>query len=138
MNDARILVRSAVALAGAGLVLVVLGASTGGGKGVLGAVLGVLLVAAFFTLSVVTVSLAGRWWGPSAMTATALGVYLAKVLALMAIVVAFRDTTAFDTRVFGIAAIAGVLVWTAGQVATLTRRRLHVEPEFEIHPDPNR
>lgn len=134
LDDARILIRSAAALAVTGLLPVVIGAAMAGDKGVLGALLGVILVAVFFALGVVTVSLAGRRWGPDAMTATALGVYLAKVLALLAIVAAFRDTTALDTRLFGIAAISGVLVWTAGQVAAPSRPR---EPEPGTRPDPN-
>lgn len=124
LDDARILIRSAVALAAGGLVLVVAGAIAAGDKGALGAALGVGLVAAFFMVSFVAVSLAVRWWGPGAMMATALGLYLGKVLALMVIVAAFRDTTAFDGRLFGITAIAGVLIWTAGQVASLTRNRI--------------
>jgi ATP synthase protein I len=132
VDDARILVRSAIAVAVTGLVLVVVGAIMVGGKGALGAGLGVALVAAFFTLSVVTVSLAERWWGPTAMTAAALGTFLVKVIAVMAVVAAFRDTSLFDTRIFGLAAIVGILIWCAGQVVTLARRRvLYVEPDSE-------
>jgi ATP synthase protein I len=137
VDDARILVRSAIAVAVTGLVLVVVGAVVVGGKGALGAALGVALVAAFFTLSVVTVSLAERWWGPTAMTAAALGTFLVKVLAVMAIVAAFRDTTLFDTRLFGLAAIAGILVWSTGQVVTLARRRvLYVQPDSDVRSRP--
>lgn len=132
VDDARVLVRSAVAVAVAGTVLVVVGGVVDGGKGALGAFLGVALVALFFTLSVVMVSLAERWWGPGAMTAAALGTFLVKVLAVMAVVAAFRDTTVFNPRMFGVAAIIGILVWSAGQLATLARRRiLYVEPESE-------
>ena len=138
LNDARILFRSALAVAAAGLVLVVVGAVVTGGKGALGAVLGVALVTVFFALGVVTVSLAERWWGPGAMMATALGTFFVKVLAVMALVAHFRGTGAFDTRLFGVSAIAGVLVWSAGQVATLARRRiLYVEPDSAIRPGPS-
>lgn len=133
IDDAGVLIRSAVALAIIGLVVVVIGAVAAGGKGALGAILGVALVAVFFTLSVVTVSLARRWWGTTAMMATALVMYLGKVLALLAFVTAFSGTTAFSTRFFGVAAIAGVLVWSAGQIATLARRRiLYVEPDSDV------
>lgn len=133
VDDARVLVRSAIGVAVAGLVLVVVGGVVVGGKGALGAALGVALVAAFFTLSVVTVGLAERWWGPNAMTAVALGTFLVKVLAVMVVVAAFRDTTLFDTRMFGLAAIVGILVWSAGQVVTLARRRvLYVEPDSDV------
>lgn len=129
-EDARVLIRSAIALAASGLFLIIIGTAMAGGKGALGAFLGIALVAVFFTLSVVAVSLAERWWGPSAMTAAALGVFLVKVLAVMTAVAAFQDTTLFSTRLFGIAAIIGILVWSAGQVATLARRRiLYVQPD---------
>src|SRR5262245_48161762 len=128
VSDARVLLRSAVALVVVGIAAIVIGAVLDGGSGALGAVLGVALVAEFFTLSLVTVSLAERWWGPAAMTAAALGIFLVKMLAVMSIVAAFRDTAVFDTRIFGITAIAGILVWSGGQVATLARRRvLYVE-----------
>lgn len=132
IDDVRILVRSAIALAFSGISLIIIGAFVAGDKGALGAALGVMLVAVFFTLSVVAVSLAERWLGRNAITPAALGIFLAKVLALMAIVAAFRDTTAFNTRLFGVAAIIGILVWSAGQVATLARRRvLYVDPGAE-------
>ena len=130
IDDARVLIRSAISLAVSGLFLIIIGAAAAGGKGALGVFLGIALVAVFFTLSVVAVSRAERRWGPSAMTAAALGVFLVKVLAVMTVVAAFQDTTLFSTRLFGIAAIAGILVWSAGQVATLARRRVpYVRPD---------
>lgn len=128
-HDARILIRSAVATAIAGVILVVIGAIVDGGKGALGAVCGVMLVMVFFSLSVVAVSFAGRW-GPTAMTATALGTYVAKILAVVILVAALQNTTVFNTKFFGVTAIACILVWSAGQVATLARRRIpYVVPE---------
>src|SRR6266481_4780066 len=100
-NDARMLIRPAVATAVVGIVLIGVGAVVDGGKGALGAV---LLVAIFFTLSVVAVSTAGRRWGPSAMMVTALGTFLVKILVLLALIAAFRGTTAFNTRFFGLTA----------------------------------
>ncbi len=128
-NDARILIRSAVATAIVGVILVVVGAIIDGGKGALGAVFGVTLVAVFFSLSVVAVSLAGRW-GSAAMTATALGTYVVKILAVLIIVAGLQNTTVFNTKLFGVTAIICILAWSAGQVATLARRRmLYVVPE---------
>jgi len=128
-HDARILIRSAVATAIAGVILVVIGAILDGGKGVLGAVCGVTLVTVFFSLSVVAVSFAGRW-GPTAMTATALGTYVVKILAVVILVAALQNTTVFNTKFFGVTAIACILVWSGGQVATLARRRVpYVVPE---------
>lgn len=123
-NDARILIRSAVATAIVGVILIAVGAIADGGKGALGAVFGVIVVSVFFTLSVVTASYAGQRWGPSAMTGTALGTFLAKILILLALIAAFRGTTLFNTRFFGITAIVCILVWTAGEVVTLMRTRI--------------
>ncbi len=128
-NDARILIRSAVATAIAGVILIVVSAILDGGQGALGAGLAVVLVTVFFTLSVVAVSLAGRL-GPAAMMASAFGTYFVKIIAVVAIVVAFRDTTVFSTKLFGVTAIICILVWSAGQVATLARRRVpYVVPD---------
>jgi ATP synthase protein I len=132
--DARILIRSAVATAIAGGILIAIGAVGDGGKGALGAALGMTLVAVFFTLSVVAVSLAGRW-GPAAMTGTALGTYVVKILAVAVIVVSFRDTTAFNTKLFGLTAIICILVWSAGQLGTLARRRVPYVVPDNVVPD---
>ena len=133
-NDARILIRSAVATAIAGVILIVVGALVDGSKGALGAAYAVLLVAVFFTLSVVAVSLVGRW-NPAAMTATALGTYVVKILAVAIIVVSVRNTTAFNTKLFGFTAIICILVWSAGQIAALARRIPYVEPDTALEVD---
>jgi ATP synthase protein I len=133
-NDARILTRSAMATAITGVILVALGAAFDGRKGVLGALFGVILVAAFFSLSVLAVSFAGRW-GPAAMTATALGTYVVKILAVAILVASLRNATAFNTRFFGITAIICILVWSAGQIVTLARRGTpYVVPEASTLP----
>lgn len=139
VDDARVLIRSAVALAITGLVLVVIGAVAAGGKGAYSVILGIALVAVFFTLSVCTVSLAGRWWGLTAMMATGVGIFLVKVLAVIALVAAFDNTTAINTRLFGVAAVVGILVWSGGQIATLARRRIpYVAPAPGSQPDSSR
>ena len=58
------------------------------------------------------------------MTGTALGTFAAKIVILLALIAAFRDTTLFDTRFFGITAIICILVWTGGQVFTVARSRI--------------
>jgi ATP synthase protein I len=123
-NDARILIRSAVATAIAGVILITVGGVTDGGKGALGAIFGVILVTAFFSLSVVLVSFAAGRWGPSAMMGTALGTFVAKILILLVLIAAFRGTTLFNTRFFGVTAIICIVVWSVGQVVTLARSRI--------------
>ena len=96
--------RSAAAAAVAGAVMVGLGAGLGGSKGLIGAVMGVALVAAFFGISIVVVGRAARV-SPQVMMATALGTYLVKIVVLLFLVGQFQDSTAFNPRIFGLTAI---------------------------------
>jgi ATP synthase protein I len=132
-SDARLLIRSAVPTAIAGAAAIVVGALVAGGKGALGALLGVLLVAVFFTASMVIVGWVSRV-RPSALMPTAVGTFLAKILLLLGLIAALNGTTAFNTKVFGFTAIACVLVWTGGQVASLARRMPYVEPAPSVDP----
>jgi ATP synthase protein I len=102
---------------------------------VLGALLAVVVVAVFFTASVVIVGWVSRV-KPAALMPAALGVFLAKIVLLLVLVAALKGTTVLDTKVFGFAAIACVLVWTGGQVASLARRMPYVEPVPSVDPAP--
>jgi ATP synthase protein I len=128
---AVILRRSAVITAPAAVVMVALSAVIGGGKGLLGAVAGVALVAAFFGISAFAVSRAARR-SPQAMMVTALGTYLAKILALLFVVTRYSGTSAFNGKLFGLTAIVCVLVWTTSQVMVSMRLKVsYVEPDGE-------
>src|SRR5215813_7399512 len=85
-NYAVILRRSAMVTAVAALVMVVLSAIVGGGKGLVGALLGVGLVIVFFGLSAAAMSWASRK-SPQVMMVTAMSTYLVKILALLFLVV---------------------------------------------------
>jgi ATP synthase protein I len=130
-NYARIIRRSVVSTAAAGLVMAVVSAAIGGGKGLLGALLGIALVAAFFGISVVAVGRAARV-SPQAMMVTAMTTYIAKILILLFFVVRFATTTAFNPRLFGVTALACILVWSVSQVAwSLRLKTPYVEPSGE-------
>jgi ATP synthase protein I len=130
-NYARIARRSAVTTAAAGLVMAAISAAVGGGKGLLGSVLGVALVAVFFAISVVAVGWAAKV-SPPAMMITALITYIAKILVLLFFVVRFASSTAFNTRLFGLTALACILVWSASQVVWSMRLKMpYVEPYGE-------
>jgi ATP synthase protein I len=127
-NYAQIIRRSAVATAVVGGVMVVLSTLAGGGKGFVGSVLGIALVAAFFGISVVAVGRAARV-SPRAMMITAIATYLAKILALLFFVVRFSSTTAFNGKLFGLTALACILAWTFSQVLWASRLKVaYVEP----------
>jgi ATP synthase protein I len=125
---ARIARRSALVTAAAALIMAVISWGTAGGKGLLGSVLGIALVAVFFSVSVFAVGFAARI-SPQAMMITAMVTYIAKILILLFFVVGFSKTTVFNTLLFGVSALACILVWCISQVIwSLKVKFLYVEP----------
>ncbi len=130
-NYARIVRRSAVVAAIAAIVMATLGAVLGGSKGLIGAAIGVGVVAAFFGISVFVVSRAARV-SPQAMMVAALGTYLVKILILIVIFGRLQNTTAFNPRAFGLTVLVCVLVYSAAQVIWSMRlKMLYVDPDGE-------
>jgi ATP synthase protein I len=128
---ARIARRSALVTAVAAVVMAAISTGLYGGKGLLGAALGAALVAVFFAISVLAVGRAARI-SPQAMMITAIVTYVAKVLILLSFVVGLSNTTAFNTRMFGLTALACILVWCAAQIYwSLRVKFLYVEPHGE-------
>jgi ATP synthase protein I len=126
---AVIIRRSALVTAPVALLLIVLGALLGGAKGLLGAVLGVALVIAFFGISVLVVGRFARV-SPQAMMVAAIATYLMKILVLLFLVGRFQDSTAFNPRIFGLTAIVCVLTYSAAQMIWSMRlKMLYVEPD---------
>ena len=127
-EDVRALRQSAVPTVVVGLVAIGIGAAVSGFKGALGALLALAVVIAFFSISHLVVGRVAKS-NPSMMMAAALGTYFIKIIVLAVLVSSFRDTTLFNGRVFGVSAIALVLVWSALQVRTMaTSKMLYVEP----------
>ena len=123
--------RSAAVAAVAGVAMIGLGAGLGGSKGLVGAVLGVALVAAFFGISIIVVGRAARV-SPQVMMVTALGTYVVKIVVLLILVGQFQDSTAFNPRIFGLTAIVCILDYSAAQVIWSMRRKvLYVHPDGE-------
>lgn len=130
-NYARIARRSAAVAAVAAVVMAVLAAVLGGSKGLIGALLGVAIVALFFGISVVVVSRAARV-SPQAMMATAVVTYLLKIVLLIIFVGQFQDTTAFNPKAFGLTALVCILAYTGAQMIWSMRlKTLYVEPDRE-------
>ncbi len=123
--------RSAAVTACAAVIMVVLSGVLGGGKGLLGSVLGVLLVAVFFAISITAVGRAARV-SPQAMMITAILTYLVKIIVLLILLAKFVNTTAFNGRLFGLTALACILVYSGAQVLWSMRLKvLYVEPDGE-------
>jgi ATP synthase protein I len=128
---ARIARRSALVTAVAAVIMVAVSTGVGGVKGLVGAALGVALVAVFFAISVLATGRAARI-SPQAMMITAMVTYIAKILILLFFVVGFSKTTAFNTLLFGLSALACILVWCFAQVFwSMKLKFLYVEPHGE-------
>jgi ATP synthase protein I len=126
---APVIRRSAAVVAVVGAAMIALGAGLGGSKGLIGAVLGVGIVAVFFGISVIAVGRASRV-SPQAMMVTALATYLIKILVLLFLVGQFQDSTAFNPRIFGLTAIVCIIAYSAAQVLWSMRlKMLYVEPD---------
>ncbi len=125
---AQIVRRSAAVTAVAAAIMVAVSATVGGARGLTGALLGVALVAVFYAISVIVVGRAARR-SPQAMMIAAITTYVVKILVLLFFVVRYASTSAFNTRLFGLTALACILVWSAAQVYwSMKIKTLSVEP----------
>lgn len=131
-NDVRVLKSAAIPTLAVGVVAVVVALLLSGAKGALGAAIGTALVGVFFSISVVAVSYAARV-SPQIMAIVAMVSYLIKVIAIMAMLATFRDTTAWNTRAFAWSVVVCTLVWTAFEVrAFMKTKMLYVDPEAKV------
>ncbi len=131
-NDVRVLKSAAIPTLVVGVAAVVVAQLTAGGGGALGAVIGVLLVAVFFSISVVAVSYAARV-SPQMMAIAAMVSYLVKVIVIMAMLVTFGDTTLWNPQVFAWSVVVCTIVWTAFEVrAFIKTKMLYVDPEATV------
>ena len=128
---ATIVRRAGALTAVAAAIMVAVSAALVGVKGLIGALIGVAVVAVFFGISVVVVGRAARI-SPPAMMLAAIITYLVKIVALAVVVSALNGTTAFSTRALGFTAIGCILVWSATQVITTIKlKMLYVEPDSQ-------
>ena len=126
---AVILRRSALLTAPVALLMIVLGAILDGTKGLLGAVIGVGLVIVFFGISVLVVGRASKV-SPQAMMAAAVGTFLVKILVLIILLGTFQNSTAFNSKWFGLTVIVCVIAYSAAQMVSAMRlKMLYVEPD---------
>ncbi|MET8004080.1 hypothetical protein [Nonomuraea glycinis] len=131
-NDVRVLKSAAIPTLAVGVVAVVVAQLTVGGAGALGAVIGTLLVAVFFSISVVAVSYAARV-SPQMMAIAAMVSYLVKVIVIMVMLVTFGDTTLWNPQVFAWSVVVCTIVWTAFEVrAFIKTKMLYVDPEATV------
>ncbi|SNQ48590.1 putative ATP synthase protein I [Frankia canadensis] len=109
-----------------------------GGKGVLSAGLGIVIVVAFFTISKLAVGAVARR-APHHLLAAALGTYAVKIVLLGALLVAIQDSSALDLPAFAWSIFGGVFVWMGAELWVATHTRVpFYDPERPGAWDPAR
>src|SRR5260370_15044528 len=108
---ATIVRRAGAVTAIAAAIMVAVSAGLVGVKGLIGAVIGVAVVTAFFGISVLVVGRAARK-RPQAMMVAAMATYVVKIVLLAVVVSTQNGTTAFSTKTLGFTAIGCILVWS--------------------------
>jgi ATP synthase protein I len=121
-GDVRIVRAGVLTTAAAGLVVVLVAGLLAGWKGVYGALLGTFLAMAFFAITIVAVSIAGRI-ADELMLPAALGTYLLKVVGIGLALFLLRDTTAFNRIAFALATAIGACVFLVAELRFALRAR---------------
>ncbi len=112
----------------AGVIVTIAASVLKGTPGMIGAAFGAAIVVIFFTIGQVLLNRVLRTNPTMAMT-VALTMYLVKIAVLFGLLLVFKNTTAFDTKVFALSVLVCTLVWTGAEVwAFGSEKVLYVEP----------
>ncbi|MFD5462281.1 hypothetical protein ACFWIQ_05530 [Kitasatospora sp. NPDC127059] len=114
-TDARILRGAAIPTAVAGIIAMAISFAVAGGKGLLGAFFGALLVMAFFSFGQVALDRLTRS-NPQMMMAAGLLVYTTQILLVGIVLAIFKNTELFNRQAFAFTLLGCALIWTAFQV----------------------
>jgi ATP synthase protein I len=130
-NFSRIVRWSAVLTATVAAIMVAVCAAIGGTHGLIGALLGVALVAIFFGIDVAVIGRVARI-SPQAIMLAAIGLYVFKIIALAVAVKLLGDSSFFNGELFGLTALICILAYCASQVIGSIRfKTLYVNPDGE-------
>ena len=130
-NFSHIVRWSAVITVIVAAVMVAVCAAIGGTHGLIGALLGVALVAVFFGIDVLVIGRVARI-SPQAIMLAAIGLYVFKIIALAIAVKLLGDASFFNGKLFGVTAIVCILAYCAGQVSgSIKFKTLYVHPDGE-------
>ncbi|NGO76458.1 hypothetical protein G6045_12410 [Streptomyces sp. YC504] len=126
--DARILLPIALPTAAAGAVTAVVGGVIDGGTGVLGGVIGALVVIVFMGAGILGLQYTAKHW-PSLFQAMGLALYVTLLLVLFVFVAVFKDTTAFNPKVFAAAIIVCTLTWVVAMAFAHKKAKIfYIDP----------
>jgi ATP synthase protein I len=118
-----------VPTAAAGAVAVAVSAAVAGGKGAIGAAVGVVLAILFMGIGLYVLQWTAKSL-PQLFQAMGLMLYVAQLLLLMIFVAIFKDTSLFDPKAFAISLVVATLVWMGAQARAHMKAKL-----FYVDPD---
>ena len=130
-NFSHIVRWSAVVTAIVAAIMVAVCAAIGGTHGLIGALLGVALVAVFFGIDVLVIGRVAKI-SPQAIMLAAIGLYVFKIIALAVAVKLLGDASFFNGKLFGVTALICILAYCATQmIASIRHKTLYVNPDGE-------
>jgi ATP synthase protein I len=116
------------------VIAVAASAALAGGKGVIGAVFGAVLVIAFMATGFIVLQRTARSL-PHLFQAMGLMLYTTQLLLLALVMLAFKNTTLFSTKAFAFTLLATTIVWIAAQARSYLKAKvLYVEPDSAGSP----
>ncbi|WP_405794697.1 hypothetical protein [Streptomyces sp. NBC_01506] len=137
-NDVRILLNTAVPTVAAGVIAVGISGAVSGGKGALGAAVGVLVVVLFMGVGLTVLQRTAKSL-PHLFQAMGLMLYTAQLLLLLVFLAVFKDTTLFNPKAFAFTLLAATLVWISAQArAYMKAKILYVEPDSSTAGKPEK
>jgi len=130
-NDARNLLPIAVPTVAVGAIAVAVSAAVAGGKGAVGAAVGVLLSMLFMGLCLYVLQWTAKTL-PQLFQAMGLMLYVAQLLLLLIFVAVFKDTTLFNAKTFAVSLVVATVVWMAAQARAHMKAKLfYIDPDSE-------
>lgn len=119
----------------AGLVAVVVVVVWRGTDALAGALIGLVVSIGFFASGMFLLSRLVRSANPQAFFAVAMSVYLGQVIALLLVIMAFKDAAWVDGVALGVVALVVTIVWQGAAMLALRRARVLVYDEPRPDPD---
>jgi ATP synthase protein I len=137
-NDARNLLQTAVPTAAVGALVVAVSGVVAGGKGALGAAVGVVLAILFMGIGLYVLQWTAKTL-PQLFQAMGLMLYVAQLLLLLIFVALFKDTSLFNPKTFALALVVATVVWMAAQArAHMKAKIFYVDPDSQKSEKPEK
>ncbi|GGU43542.1 ATP synthase protein I [Streptomyces albospinus] len=128
-NDARLLLHAVVPTLATGAIAAAVSGAVAGATGAIGAVVGTVLVVLVMGAGLVVLQQTAKKL-PQLFQMMGLLLYTVQILFVAVFLIAFKDTTLFDTKAFAFTLLAATLVWIAAQTrGHMKAKILYVDPD---------